>query len=71
MKVQLTYFKESGKYYSDGSYDTGKEGLDDIWDEVRTMWHNRELPGLVEGHGYFIVSIDVPEHKINHPHLFI
>ena len=70
MKVYLTYFKQNGKYYSDGHYETQKSSLLDIWEEVRIMIRERKLPDLTEGHSEFIVSVDVPEHEMNHPHLF-
>lgn len=70
VKVDLTYFKQSGKYYADGSYETEKVNILDIWKEVREMIANKKLPGLMEGHSEFIVSVDIPEHPVNHPHLF-
>lgn len=69
MKVKLTYFKESGKYYSDGNYETNKIHLFEIFKEVKQKLDDRCLPGLIKNHSYFIVLIDVPEHQNNHPHL--
>lgn len=71
MKVKLTYFKESGKYYSDGEYDTKIKNLFDIWDEVRQMLDSGIRPGLCDGANEFIVSVDVPDHEHNHPKLII
>ena len=71
MKVKCTMFKETGKYYTDGEYETGLEHLFEIWREVRTMRNEGRLPGLVQGHSHFIVSVDVPDHQFNHPHLII
>lgn len=68
MKVKLTYFKPSGKFYSAGEYDTEPKALYEIWDDIRQM---KELPGLVAGPDSFIVSVDVPEHEHNHPCLLI
>ena len=50
-KVKLTYFKESGKYYTDETYETDKEMMNDVYDEVRQMQRDGKLPGLVEGGG--------------------
>lgn len=69
MKVKLDYFKQSGKFYGDGEYETQETVLFRIWDEVEDKRNLGVLPGLAEGHSRFIVSIDVPEHELNHPHL--
>ncbi len=69
--VKLTYFKPSGKYYSDGEYESNKEDLWEIWNEVEQKRESGHLPGLIEGHSPFIVSVDVPDHPHNHPHLII
>ena len=71
MKVNLIYFKRTGKFYSEGTYETKETNLGNIWEEVSTMRNNKNLPGLVVGCSDFIVSIDVPDHPYNHPHLFI
>lgn len=71
MKVSLTYFKETGKYYSEGSYETEKEHLFEIFNEVRQKVQDRILPRLVKGCSEFIVSIDVPDHPHNHPRLIV
>jgi len=67
--VNLTYFKESGKYYSEGCYDSEKAHLFEITEEVKQKVRNRELPGLMEGHSPFHVLIDVPDHQNRHFHL--
>jgi len=67
--VNLTYFKNSGKYYSEGSYESRFEQLWEIFMEVSNMLDMSKLPGLAPGHSYFIVLIDVPNHPHNHPHL--
>lgn len=71
MIVKLTYFKPSGKYYSEGHYMTDKKRLFEIWDEVVDMQQTKNLPGLMHGHSEFHVSVDVPEHPHRHPHLVI
>lgn len=71
MRVELTYFKTNGKYYSSGDYKTKKQHLWEIWEEVREMQKEKKLPGLVDGHSEFHITIDVPEHPHNHPHLVL
>lgn len=82
MKVKLTYFKPSGKFYAEGEYET-KLPADDlqhppgarapalfkIWEEVAQLRAERRLPGLINGHSWFTVAIDVPDHPHAHPHI--
>ena len=70
-EVKLTYFRERGKYYSDGSYTSEKEHLFEIFEEVENMAKDKKLPDLLEGCSEFHVLIDVPTHKYNHPHLVV
>ena len=70
MKVNLTYFKDTGKFYSSGAFDYGGE-LYEIWNVVKLKQETGNLPGLTENHGEFIVLVDVPEHENNHPKLII
>ena len=69
--VKLDYFKETGKWYAQGEYTTKVSELHFIWDEVEEKIEERCLPGLIQGHSNFIVSVDVPMHPYNHPHLII
>lgn len=74
MKVLLNYFRRSGKWYSEGEYETQKTGLWEIWEEVQAFRQTGDLPGLVhsdDGRLEYIVSIDVPEHPHRHPHLLV
>ena len=70
-KVNLTYYKESGKYYSSGEYVSTEWELFAIFNDVAALMRTRQLPHLVEGHSDFYATIDVPEHPYNHPHLFL
>lgn len=69
--VQLTYFKESGKYYSEGIYQSSQLHLWEIWDEVRELMKAGKLPGLVDGARMKFVLVDVPDHPHRHLHLLI
>ncbi len=74
MQVQLTYFRStnrSGKYYTEGFYETEKEHMFEIWEEVREMLEKRNLPGLVAGHDPYYVLVDVKEHPFYCPHLLV
>ena len=44
MKVKLTYFKRSGKYYTDYIYETKKEHCFQIFEEVIEKRDNGTLP---------------------------
>jgi hypothetical protein len=48
MLIKLTYFKSSGKYYSEGEYRTVKTYFHEIIHEVRTMLATGNNPGLVD-----------------------
>ena len=69
MKVQLTYFKDTGKYYAEGEYETRQSALFEIWVEVKEMLRKGKRPGLVNGQNEFYVLINVPEHRHDHPRL--
>jgi hypothetical protein len=71
MRVQLTYFKDSGKYYSEGEYKTEKESLHEIWAEAEEMFNQGRRPGLGKGHDGFHVLINVAGHKHEHPRLML
>lgn len=68
-RVNLSYFKDTGKWYSDGTYNSEKVELYAIFDEVRNLKRMKKLPGLMEGHSDFIILIDVPEHPNNGPRI--
>ena len=69
--VKLTYFKESGKYYSEGFFEMSADTpLFDAAAMIRDMMVRRELPGLVKGCSEFSVLANFPGHKHDHPMLF-
>ena len=64
MRVQLTYFKPSGKYYTDGSYDSQLEDFYNVIEEVRQMRRSK-LPGLIGGWtGAVLVAVDGLPHLL-------
>ena len=50
-KVKLTYFKESGKYYSEGEFETEHPEYHDwlIIADIKRMVKAGKLPGLIQG----------------------
>lgn len=71
IKVNLTYFKKSGKYYSGGSYQVEHKGLYEIWEDIEKMLLQGKRPGLMDGFDGFHVLIRIPEHEHDHPHLLL
>jgi hypothetical protein len=67
-KITLIYFKPSGEYYSEGSYETSQTTFYDVCEEVREMVRTRQCPDLVDGHTQFITSIVVADGLIPHSH---
>lgn len=49
MTITLTYFKDSGKYYSEGEYETNLHQMFEICDEVRLMPFHPGLSGKWDG----------------------
>lgn len=71
-KVHVTYFKDSGNFYTNCVYDSDKESLNQIWDEFRDMAARGEYPGLIGGTpNIWFALLEVPWHPHNHPRLFL
>lgn len=71
--VKLTYFKKTGKYYDDATFEIPAHiGLLAIWEMVEEMRADGKLPGLIEGCGKeFMILIDVPGHHQQHPRILV
>lgn len=69
--VKLTYFKSSGKYYSEGCYVSRQLHLFEIFEELDAMLACGTRPGMVDGPNDYFVVVDVPAHPHNHPHLIL
>lgn len=70
MKVKITYFKPSGKYYSEGYYDTDKTFFHAIVDEVYCKFSEGDNPGLVPFAvcvSQFISLVQIQDDKIGVP----
>lgn len=69
--VWLTYFKpESGKYYTEGGYESNHNQLSAIWSEVRELAATGALPGLKGGASGFIILVKT-DHENDHPKLIL
>lgn len=65
-KIQITYFKSSGKFYTNDEYETEKKTMFEVCDEVRQMNRDGKLPGLVGGWQYDIL-VDSKDHPLAVP----
>jgi hypothetical protein len=70
--VVLTYFKESGKYYTNGAYLTAWEHMYQIFDEVKRRQNAAfPAPGLSSNGSDYYILVEVPTHPHDHPHLVL
>lgn len=61
MKVKLTYFKKTGKYYSTGEFDFEPSSIatwHEAIDKVKEMQRREKLPGLIDGAVDFIILVE-------------
>lgn len=62
-KIQLIYFRQTGKFLTIADATIAHDALVDIWEEVDDMRRMGRLPGLRPGAGRdLFVIIDVPDH---------
>jgi hypothetical protein len=74
MRIELTYFKNTGKYYTDSEYFSKTEDWIDIMDEIKNLVSRGQCPGLIDcapGTNEFYVLVNIPDHKYNVPKLII
>ena len=72
MVIKLTYFKDTGKYYTEGSFSEHFCSFESIVQRVDDMHRTGRLPDLMEGAGKgFFVLIESPNNGVSHgvPHL--
>jgi len=68
--VHLTYFKPNGKFYAVGEFEVSAgKPIHEIFDLVAEKAVAQKLPGFNEGHGEFIVYVNIPSHPHNFPAL--
>ena len=74
MKVKITYYKATGKWYSDEEFESKlPEGssLHHYWEELEQMFAHHKRPGLLDGENEFFVVIEVPGHEHAHPRMIL
>lgn len=71
--VRLTYFKKSGKFCDESTFEVLESTpLHTVWEQVREMRENGKLPGLIDGVGReLMVLVNVPGHQHEHPHIIV
>ncbi len=69
--IKLTYFKESGKYYTVGEYYSELEWFFQIFDEVRDMKNKKRLPGLSSGNWDGDILVESDTHPNAYPGLSV
>jgi hypothetical protein len=72
IKVKLTYFKPSGKYYGEGDYQTEKKSFWEIVEEVYTKLLSGDNPGLIDSavmRNDFTTTIGVEDEVLGIPHV--
>lgn len=69
-KVQLIYFRPTGKFLTTVQTTIAREKIADIWEEVHDMRRVGRLPGLRPNSGRdLFVVVDVPDHPQRALHL--
>ena len=72
MKIELQYFKPTGKYYSSGDlYVPDNYAMYQVSEKVKALQKYKLLPDLVEGHSDFHVLITGKGHPHGFPILII
>ena len=57
-KVQLTYFKSTGKYYTQGKYHTEQDNMLEVIEEVKILKKFNDLPGITCNDMIILVEVD-------------
>jgi hypothetical protein len=62
-KVQLIYFRQTGKFLASAETIIARDELSDIWKEIDEMRRMGRLPGIRPGAGRdLIIVVDAPDH---------
>lgn len=69
-EIFLTYFKESGKYYTEASFFTKEQWMYQVFEEVKEMKKNNRLPGL-SGEWSGFIYVESKSHPNSYPGLII
>lgn len=69
-RVQLTYFRQTGKLLTTAETTIVHDELIEIWEEIDDLRRMGRLPGLRIGAGRdLFIIVDVPDHPQRVPHL--
>lgn len=71
MHVEFTYFKQSGKYYSEGEADIEAEHFFQVVHKIREMLLAGSRPGLLDGTNCFHTLAKIYTEHGPLPYLFI
>jgi hypothetical protein len=72
MEAKLTYFRERGKFYSEGTLPVRDDAcLLEIWSQIERLRDQGDLPGLIHGAQDYHVLVTVPGHPHDHPRLIM
>lgn len=66
MKVKLSYFRNSGKKFGEGEYNTEETKMTSIVNEVRGLKINNTLPGIKELDVIVLVEAEVENELKSH-----
>lgn len=55
MHVKLTYFKQNGKYYSEGEHESPYKYFHQAVAEIKCMLDAGKRPGLIDGHDFHVL----------------
>jgi len=69
--IKVTYFKQSGKFYAEGEYETSLSYMFEVFREFEEMLKKGIRPGLVNGHSNFIAVLDCEGHPKGYPAAFV
>jgi hypothetical protein len=75
MNIKLTYYKQSGKFYSDAIMvipgDPTNWPMFRVFEHVKDVLNLRMLPELVHGHSPYYVHVDPVDHPLGYPSLVV
>jgi hypothetical protein len=70
-KVKFTYFKASGKFYTDGYLEVlSTDSWSEIMDKARSRNFGKEMPGLSSKGDDFFFTIESEEHPRAYPAMY-
>ena len=69
--VHISYYRDSGKYYTSGNYLTGKRFMFEIFEEFGQMRRAGVAPGLASASGKYYALVDAFANPHRHTYLFV